>query len=126
MNGTSDDVGVDIAKDNILGMKRQQEIEQLLDRLEKSKVEKIYVEGLPEKQAYWDSITKLHFAGKPVNSKNEIFQIGIKLAGRLGISQGVRCADWSQHGGKNQSEKNFKEYCERMNLLVDSLHIDEG
>lgn len=125
MGGTSDALGVDLKKDNILGPQRQQDLDLLLNRLAKSNVEKIYVESFPERQVYWDSINTLHYTGKPVGSKNEIYQIGIKLAGRLGIRQGVKCVDWNQDRGKYVSDKYFKEYSLKMNLHIDSLEINE-
>lgn len=96
MEGTYDNFGVDYVKDDILGPKRQQQIGDLIGRLKPGNIEKIYVESLPEDKPYWDSIYRLHYAGKPVASRNEIFQIGIRLASKLRLTQGVTCVDWRQ------------------------------
>lgn len=110
MGGTSDPVGVDLEKDDILGPKRQKEVGRLLDILERSGAEKIYVESLPGRQPFWDSIYNRHYTGRNVAMKNEIFQIGMKLAKRRGILQGVTCADWQQDSSRYSSERLFAEY----------------
>ncbi len=125
MGGTTDALKVDNEKDNILGADRQKQLGLLLDVLEASKAEKIYVESEPGKQAFWDSIYHDHYIGKPVAMKNEIFQIGIKLAKRLNIRRGVTCVDWGQYDNRNRSERYFSEYAMKMNMLSDSLKIDE-
>lgn len=126
MGGTADAMKVDPAKDNILGSKRQQELDLLLARLAKTNVEKIYVESTPKNQVFWDSIFKLHFTGKKVAMKNEIFQIGIKLAEKLGIRRGVTCVDWWQDEAKSAADKVFADYCRKMNKLGDSLSADDA
>lgn len=126
MGGSSDAVKVNSEKDNIFGIKRQQELKGLLDILERSKAEIIFVESQQEKQIFWDSIYHIYYKGGNVQMKNEIFQVGIRLAERLGIKQGVTCVDWSHDNSKNRSEKYFEDYSLKMNRLADSLMIDEN
>lgn len=121
MGGTSDALKVDSERDDILGTTRQKQLDLLLERLEASKAEKIYVESEPKQQPFWDSIYRNHFMGKSSVMKNEIYQIGIRLAKRLDIRQGVTCVDWGQYDNRYQSEKYFSEYAMKMNLYTDSL-----
>lgn len=125
MGGTSDPVKVNMDKDNILGPERQRQVNTLLDLLERSGVEKIYVESQPDKQVFWDSIYREYYAGRPVTMRNEIYQIGIRLAKRLGITGGVTCVDWGQYDGKRLGDKHFADYSLRMQRLADSLNINE-
>ena len=124
MGGTTDALKVDGNKDNILGPERQKQLSDLLDILQKTDVEKIYVENTPDKQKFWDSIYRDHYTKKPVAMRNEIFQIGVKLAQRLNIRGGVKCIDWAYDESRNLSDRLFAEYAAKMNRLCDSLHID--
>ncbi len=45
--------------DNILRKKKQKELKVLLDKIEKFKPEKIYVENEPNQQYFWDSIYRI-------------------------------------------------------------------
>lgn len=125
MGGTSDALKVDNGKDNILGPERQKQINSLLDILQKRDVEKIYVENTPDKQQFWDSIYTAYYTNKPVVLKNEIFQVGIKLARRLNINDGVKCIDWAYNESHRPADRLFTEYTSKMNRLCDSLQIQE-
>jgi len=124
MAGSGDEWQVDVHKDSILGERRQQELESLLDILEKTGVEKIYVENLPERQRFWDSIYSEFYKGKPVQLRNEIHQIGQKLAKRLGIRNGVTCVDWQESRGKEVSDSLYTDYCSRMMAYTESLQLN--
>jgi len=125
MGGTSDALKVDNGKDNILGPERQKQVNSLLDILQKRDVEKIYVENTPDKQQFWDSIYTAYYTKKPVVLKNEIFQIGVKLARRLNITGGVKCIDWAYNESRRPADRLFTEYTSKMNRLCDSLQIQE-
>ena len=126
MAGTTDAFKVDVGKDNILSAKRQQELQKLLDILEKSYVEQIYVENEPVRQTYWDSVYAEYYKGNQVLVKNEIFQIGMKLAKRLDIHRGVLCVDWHQQDVVNEAERYYSEYCSKMTALCDSLQLGDA
>lgn len=123
MGGTTDAMKVDSEKDNILGSERQKQLSALLDILQKKDVEKIYVENTPDKQKFWDSIYTAYYTKKPVTLRNEIFQIGVKLAQRLNIRGGVKCIDWAYDESRKPGDKLFAEYTVNMNRLCDSLQI---
>ncbi|AWH83976.1 hypothetical protein HYN59_02105 [Flavobacterium album] len=126
MGGTTDALKVDGTKDNILGPERQKQINALLDILQKKDVEKIYVENTPDKQKFWDSIYTAYYTKKPVALRNEIFQIGIKLAQRLNIRNGVKCIDWAYDESAKAGDRQFTQYAIKMNRLCDSLGIGDN
>jgi hypothetical protein len=78
---TSDNIKV--TNDNILSNQKQNELNVLLNKLEKFNPEIIYIENEPNRQPYWDSIYLNYRNGNQINLDNELFQIAIKLASRL-------------------------------------------
>ena len=77
--------------------KRQAEIDRITRGLAALKPNKVFVENVPENQAYWDSITTAYRAGRADTGilRNEIFQLGIRTALRAGLP-GVICVDHQQ------------------------------
>lgn len=80
---------------DILSNKRQQELDKLLEKLEKFKPTKILLEASRVK---WDSIFNINYS-KYVNGnfdienkRNEFYQIGFKLAKKLGHEK-IYCVD---------------------------------
>ncbi|MEO6587983.1 MAG: DUF5694 domain-containing protein [Pyrinomonadaceae bacterium] len=73
--------------------KRQKEITEIVESLAKFKPDKIFVENEPDRQDFWNQILTDYKKGvlkeKP---RNEIFQIGVKLADKLKQNQ-VYCID---------------------------------
>lgn len=84
--------------DDLLGKKRQKELKSLRKELAKFKPDKIFVENTPQYQTYWDNIYDKYKANKePVDDivlKNEIYQIGIKLAAEMNAVKGVYCVNY--------------------------------
>ena len=68
--------------DDVLSDRRQKEIDQLLDGLERFKPTKIAVEG-QYNQDYWTKRYHDYLAGSYKPGRNEVEQIGFKLAKRL-------------------------------------------
>ena len=105
MAGTVDKNKVE--NDDILGLKRQNEVKEILGQLEKFKPTKIFVENLPENQIYWDSVyTDLRKGIYPKDDylhKNEIFQLGLQLSQRLNLEKGCTCVDWQQPDSTNKN-----------------------
>lgn len=121
MAGTSDKVKVNTSRDDILGEKRQKELDELLSILAAYSAEKIYVENEPVRQMYWDSIYAVYNEGKEVKLRNEIFQIGVKLAARLHLKRAVTCVDWHLESGQSESDRLYAAYCKNMQSLSDSI-----
>lgn len=116
---TSDKMKV---SEDILSPKKQEQINELLEKLNAFKPEKIYVENQPNRQNFWDSINKKYQKEhKPLNIRNEIFQIGIKLAEKSNIKEGVTCVDWQIEPTHTFAEKEYMEYLHKILKYDDSI-----
>lgn len=77
---------------NILSPNRQAQVEEVLDQIARFKPTKIAIEALPSAKQYIDSVYRAyrrgHFQGdKRVRVDDELYQLGFKLAHRLGHSE---------------------------------------
>lgn len=111
--------------DDVLNPKKQAELNLLLKKLKAYNPEKIYVENQPNRQQYWDSIFVAYQDDKALKIKNEIFQIGIKLAENLKFKTGVTCVDWQQDSENSYNEKAYVEYRNKINLYQNSLETQK-
>jgi hypothetical protein len=69
---------------DIMSAERQQEIDDILDKLEAFGPTKVAVEVDRERQGWLDSVYTLYLQGKKEITSNEIYQLGFKLGKRLG------------------------------------------
>lgn len=69
---------------NVTSAKRQAEVNQLLDILEKFRPTKVSVENMPARQRFHDSLYAEFRAGRYVPAENEIYQVSYQLAKRMG------------------------------------------
>jgi hypothetical protein len=73
---------------NLFTEKRQKEVNQIVDKLVNQKPDKIFLEFTEKNQAFYDSIYLAYQKGnEPTRLKtkaNEIFQLGMKVAKKLG------------------------------------------
>jgi hypothetical protein len=106
---------VKVKNDNILGKKKQKEIDIVLKKLEKFKPDQIYVENEPNQQGIWDSIFVEYRNGTDIKIKNELFQIATKLAVRLNLNHGVTCVDWHIKPENTFAEKEYLKLFNTMN-----------
>lgn len=118
--GGSTSDSIKVTNDNILSIKTQKELEVLLSKLEEFKPEKIYVENEHHQQMFWDSIYIEHKNGKELTIKNELYQIGIKLAARLNLKAGITCVDWQIKPEETFAEKEYGKFLESMNNYYSS------
>jgi hypothetical protein len=85
------DAGLDSYKPefdvDILSDARQHELQQVLDLLEQFRPTKIAVERRPSRQAEIDSLYSAFRAGQFDLPSNEIYQLGFRLAARLGLDR---------------------------------------
>ena len=86
-----------IAFDDLFSPIRQAQLQTFTNQLAHLKPDKIFVENEPSQQVYWDSTFQLYTRGQlDTNAiRNEIFQVGIRLANKVGLSQ-VICVDHQQ------------------------------
>lgn len=117
---------IKVTDDDILSEKKQDELNTLLDKLEKFKPEKIYVENEPSQQQLWDSIYVEYKENKAIKIKNEIFQIGIKLAFRLHLDKGVTCVDWHIKPENTFAEKEYVLLFDAMNNFYSENNIPDN
>jgi hypothetical protein len=100
---------------DIRSPQRQRELEEVLSRLAEWKPTRIAVESRPDRQARLDSL----FAVYPGNSmdtvKNETYQIGFRLAQRLGLL-GVHAVDAAAR--RLDSAMTEQEYTQRQRALT--------
>ncbi|MEO5948400.1 MAG: DUF5694 domain-containing protein [Chitinophagaceae bacterium] len=78
---------------DIFSAKRQKEISDLVDKLVKQKPDKIFLEFIQKDQKYYDSVYTDYLSGhEPERLKtkaNEIFQLGMKTAKKVGLKNVV-------------------------------------
>ena len=81
------DAGLDSYKPqfafDIRSPERKRELEEVLERLARWRPTRIAVEQRPERQARLDSLFRIYPGGGTDTLRNEIYQIGMKLAKRL-------------------------------------------
>ncbi|MUP39614.1 DUF5694 domain-containing protein [Labilibaculum euxinus] len=118
---------VKVTNDNILGKKKQKEIDIVLNKLEKFKPDEIYIENEPIQQVFWDSIFTEYKNGTDIKIKNELFQIATKLAVRLNLNHGATCVDWHIKPEKTFAEKEYIKLFDAMNnyYLQNNIPDDE-
>lgn len=99
-----------------LAANRQKEIGQVVELLAKYNPDKIFVENEPGEQATWNKIYADYKQGiEPTGNalKNEIFQIGVKLAKKTNNPNGVICIDYQMPTDFEAALKNAKTDVER-------------
>ncbi|HEX8333519.1 MAG TPA: DUF5694 domain-containing protein [Segetibacter sp.] len=80
--------GLDVAKyedANILSAKRQQEVKEVVVLLKKFKPDKIFIESTPTQQAKMDSLYKRFKEANWELKKDEVYQLGFRLAKELNL-----------------------------------------
>jgi hypothetical protein len=91
-----DDAGLDAYKPrftiDVMSPERQREIEGVVDHLAGFRPTKVAVEVKPDRQRWLDSLYQEYVQGRYTLGKNEIFQLGFRLARRLGHNR-VYAAD---------------------------------
>ncbi|WP_428661024.1 DUF5694 domain-containing protein [Runella sp.] len=129
MAGTDDPLKVD--SDNMLSPKRQQEINEVLDQLQKFRPTKIFVEVMPSLQAHWDSAYVLAEKGLlPTDgwAGSESFQLGTRLAQRLKLPKAVIGVHWKLSDTTNNStfDRLYREYQQSVSRHFETIQVDEN
>lgn len=104
------------AQFDALAANRQAEIRQVDELLAKYNPDKIFVEHEPDQQAKWDKIYADYKRGiEPAGNdlRNEIFQLGIKIAALNDKPNGVICVDYQTPTDFEAALKNAKDDVER-------------
>jgi Family of unknown function (DUF5694) len=110
---------------DIYAEKRQKELLILIEKIKKFKPTKIAVEMMLPNQPYLDSLFKSYSTGSWTLGKNEVYQVGFRLAKELGLN-GVSCvdtrpeqievdttiADWESYAKQRGELENWEAYNE--------------
>ncbi len=73
------------------------EIISIARAIEKFKPTIVCVERMPERQQYTDSLYSLYLEGSLEPGKNEIYQLGFRIAGNLNLPRVYCVDDWGRH-----------------------------
>ena len=115
-----------IKDDSITSPKKQKELKQLLANLKTFNPQQIFVENPSENDGYFLKIQKEITESKTETKEswivnNEIYQVGIKLAETLKLSNGVQGIDWADPNTqdttmvfKNNYEKLYFNYIKEL------------
>ena len=127
--GASSDSNRTLVPD-LLGPARQAELAGVRAALARWEPTRVFVEHEPSRQAHWDSLTAAYRAGSaPVGNdlRNEIFQIGVRLAVETGL-RGVTCIDYqipdpdaAGYAPRSASEADYAQFLVRAYGRLDSL-----
>ncbi|MBA2499896.1 MAG: hypothetical protein H0V30_09240 [Chitinophagaceae bacterium] len=91
-----DNPGLDVAKfesADIMSTKRQQEVLEVVKYLKAYKPEIVFIEATPESQTYYDTLVAAYKKGEFNLKKNEIYQLGFRLAKELDLPR-LHCVDY--------------------------------
>lgn len=97
--------------EDVLAPRRQQEIEALVERLAAFRPTRVAVEWGIGGQDRLDKRYADYRAGRYALSRNEIDQIGLRLAARLGLDR-VDAVDWSENPPGEEKDYDFFAYME--------------
>ena len=119
---------------DILTTKKQKEVSVIIDQLKVFKADKIFVESSPESSEFWNNIFESYKKGiMPTDSTfygNEIFQIGIKLANKLGL-QKVYPVNYDppipedSTSFKSIFDKEYSKYLKSLYVIMRTATVDD-
>lgn len=102
--------------DDVLQSKRQSELEALVARLARYKPTKILVEAIPARETELNTRYRAYLEGSHTLSRNEIEQIGFRLAKRLGHAKLYAVDDFNETGAKGLADNPFEKYQNNLEL----------
>jgi hypothetical protein len=103
---------INIQVDDVLAPKRQQEIEAIVDALAAYRPTRIVVEYPVARQAELDQRYAAYRAGSYALTRDEIDQIGLRLAARLDLPR-VDAADWNGMPPGDEASFDWDTYANR-------------
>ncbi|UOR05118.1 DUF5694 domain-containing protein [Hymenobacter aerilatus] len=90
-SGSTSDV-VKGTKTDMNTPEKQREVEEVIDRLQKTQADKVFIEWQPTRQHFVDSTYALYRQNQFTLGNNEVYQVGYRLAKKLNRPR-VYCAD---------------------------------
>lgn len=106
--------------DDVTAPERQKQMAKLIEKLKRFKPTKIAVEVSSQNDAKVQQLYERYLSGNYQLSKNEIDQIGFRLAKELGHKK-VYCVDWAEY--PNDPSSSFETYASRDAELSGFLKI---
>lgn len=103
---------------NVLSPERQKEIQELAEVIKRFKPTRIYVES--ERPQRIDSLYDAYTKGKYQLGRNEIFQLGFRVGGQLGL-QKIYSVDAESFAGDNAKRFPFIDSMWNTKAVVDSI-----
>lgn len=100
---------INVKIDDVLAPKRQKEIADLVARLAAYKPTRVVVEYPVAKQDKLDERYRDYRAGKYELTRNEVDQVGLRLAAKLGLDR-VDAADWSEDPPGTEADYDFQAW----------------
>jgi hypothetical protein len=117
-----DDPGLDAYKErfklNVMLPERQREIEDVVEQLAQYRPTKVAVEVTTDRQRWLDSLYKEYVEGRYRLGANEVYQLGFRLARRLG-HQRVYAADATSRSVL--TEQNVAASLSRLRIQMDTI-----
>lgn len=110
---------------DIMSKKRQAEVETILDALEKFNPTKIIIERKPDYQPKLDSLYQAYLRDDFQLKANEIYQIGFKLAKRLG-HQTLIAGDESGRGFKKWKPGDNQIFEAKIKRIIEEENLAES
>jgi hypothetical protein len=117
---------VNVKVDDVLAPERQREIEAVVDALAAYKPTHVVVEYPIDQQEKLDARYRDYRAGKYTLTRNEVDQIGLRLAAKLGLPR-VDAADWNEFPPGTEADFDFEVWANQHGekARLDRLFNDE-
>lgn len=114
---------VNFAADDVLSPKRQDEIQELVRRLKQFNPTKVAIEAPAEEDEEYVAQYRAYLHGEYGDERNEIYQVGFRLAGTLGHPK-VYAIDWNKRAvGMDIDAPAFAKQNDQSYLLEEALNI---
>ncbi len=124
-----DNPGLDVAKfenADIFSAKRQQEVIEVVNKLQRYKPSKIFIENIPSSQAMYDSLLQQYKAGRFELKASETYQLGFRLAKELNLTT-LYPVDYRESVFpidslmKSAADAGQSEFIQRFKVMIDSV-----
>lgn len=114
---------VNFDADDVLSPKRQEEIQELVRRLQEFNPTKVAIEAPAEEHEEYVAQYRAYLNGEYADERNEIYQVGFRLARTLGHEK-VYPIDWNKRAvGMDTDIGTFAEQNNQTHLLEEALNI---
>lgn len=103
---------INVRVDDVLAPARQREVRAVVDALAAYRPTHVVVEFPGDRQNELDARYRAYRAGEYVLTRNEVDQLGLRLAAELGLER-VHAADWNDYPPGTEADYDFAAWAER-------------